>query len=121
MGEEDGTEMIDRHLHAEGGGTHNHDHHDHDHLHDHDHHSVNALDDVRRQLRGSSFRLGNKKERSLAGEEAPYDYQVDSCYYFSYKKCLYANHYYIMSSPALLPYRTPPQSKRHLHRSKYRI
>ena len=77
MGEEDGTEMIDRHLHAEGGGAHNHDHHDHDHLHDHDHHSVNALDDLRRQLRGSSFRLGNKKERSLAGEEAPYDYQVD--------------------------------------------
>ena len=71
----DGAEMIDRHL-AE---HHHHDHSHHDHSHHHDHgHSLNvhdALDDLRRQLRGSSVRLG-KKHRVLQGG-APYEYQVD--------------------------------------------
>jgi len=69
----DDAEMIDRHL-----GEHHHHHHDdHDHSHhDHGHLNVhNALDDLRRQLRGSSVRLGKKQRVLQTG--APYEYQVD--------------------------------------------
>lgn len=66
--------------------NHSHNHHDipHDHNDHHDHHShfhlkddtlmEEALDEVQRSLRGSSIRLGKRRELVVATD---YSYQVD--------------------------------------------
>ena len=73
-----------RHLKFDGHShdDHHHDHHDHKH-HDHHHHhhdydignTLEALEDVQRSLRGSTLRLG--KRRELQDESSGYSHWVD--------------------------------------------
>lgn len=73
-----------RHLKFDGHShdDHHHDHHDHKH-HDHHHHhhdydignTLEALEDVQRSLRGSTLRLG--KRRELQDESPGYSHWVD--------------------------------------------